>query len=103
VSRYVINCTISADGNAQMIYAARANVANAAGGSAGTAVTTALTFVDEYGVGVLPAEYAVVVTPSQACFATVTNKTTSGFNVVLAPTGSGITLAGGTFDALVMA
>jgi hypothetical protein len=100
MSRFVTNCTINVDGNAQMIYGARANVANAAGAGAGDAVTTALTFEDQYGNGTLPPEYSVVVTPSQACMVSVTDKTTSGFNVVLTPASG--TLEAGTFDLVVV-
>jgi hypothetical protein len=41
VGRFVVNSVINVDGNAQMFYAARANVPNAAGGAEGAAVTTA--------------------------------------------------------------
>jgi hypothetical protein len=52
----------------------------------------------------LPALYSVVVTGfSQNCFATVTGRSHTGFNVVLSPTGTGVTLASGTFDCLVVA
>jgi hypothetical protein len=86
-----------------MFYGVRSNVANAAGAGAGAAVTTAVEFVDQYGNGTLPAEYAVTVTPSQAAFVSVTSKTTSGFDVVLTPPASGDTIAAGTFDLLVAA
>jgi hypothetical protein len=71
-------------------------VANAAGGSAGAAVTTAVS-------ANLPAAYTVQVTPSQACFVSVTSKTSSGFSVVLTPTLGSVTLAAGTFDVVVLA
>jgi hypothetical protein len=48
----------------------------------------------------------VVVTPSQACFATVSNKTSAGFNVTLTPASPGgvnATLAAGSFDVAVLA
>jgi hypothetical protein len=69
------------------------NQANAAGGGAGTAVTTAVAIDD------LPAdlEYTVKITPSQACSASYSSKAATGFNVVLTP-ASGVTLAEGTFD-----
>jgi cytoskeletal protein RodZ len=73
-------------------------VANLAGGSAGVAVTTAVAFAP----GALPASYAVHVTPSQACFISVTTKTNTGFNVVLTPTTGSVTLAAGTFDVVVV-
>ena len=68
-------------------------------------MTTAVTFVDRFGGGLLPAnaQYVVSVTPSQACFATVTARTMSGFNVVLTPPGSNVTLSAGTFDVAVTA
>jgi hypothetical protein len=78
-------------------------VANVAGGGDGDAVTiTSLSayFTDAYGTGLLPPVYSVQVTPNQACSASVTNKTSSGFDVVLTP-ASGVTLAAGTFDVLV--
>jgi hypothetical protein len=50
---------------------------------------------------VLPANgYAVNVTPSQPCFVSVTNKTASGFTVVLTPL-SGQSIAAGTFSVSV--
>ena len=73
-------------------------VANVAGGSNGAAVTTAVSFP----AGSLPPNYLVHVTPSQAAMVSVTNKTSSGFNVVLTPLST-VTLAAGTFDVLVIA
>jgi hypothetical protein len=78
------------------------SVANAAGGSNGAAVTTAVSFTDRFGAGLLTANYVVSVMPSQAAWATITNKTTSGFNVVLTPPAT-VTLAAGTFDCVVLA
>jgi hypothetical protein len=49
MSRFIVNSVVSEDGNAQMIYGARANVANPAGGGEGDAVTIAIAFVDQYG------------------------------------------------------
>ncbi len=66
-------------------------------------MTVAMTFQDQYGDGTLPAHYSVVVTPSQACFASVTSKTASGFNVVLTPKDGSTTLSSGTFDVVVHA
>jgi hypothetical protein len=85
------------------IAATAVGIANAAGSGAGSAVTTAVSFKDQWSQPLLPASlnYAVVVTPSQACFASVTNKTPSGFNVVLTPVTSATTLAAGSFDAVV--
>jgi len=79
------------------------NVANAAGSGAGAAVTTAVCFTDRYGTGLLPPSYSVHVTPSQAAFVTITDKTSSGFNVVLTPSASGVTLAAGAFELTVVA
>lgn len=81
------------------------NVANAAGSGAGAAVTTAITVTaPPQGPGNgLPANgnYTVAVTPSQACFVSITGKTTTGFNVVLTPMTTGTTLSAGTFDVSV--
>jgi hypothetical protein len=70
--------------------------ANVAGGSAGASVTTAVS-------ANLPSSYSVQVTAIQACFVSVTSKTSSGFNVVLTPTLGSVTLAAGTFDVRVTA
>jgi hypothetical protein len=86
--------------------AAVAGVANPAGSGAGASVTVAVSFVDQYGVGQLPQgstpqSYAVHVTPNQAgVIAAATNKTSSGFNVVLTPLSG--TLPAGSFDAIVV-
>jgi hypothetical protein len=82
-------------------------IANAAG-SAGATVSTAVSFVDRYGTGLLPAGglYVVQVMPSQACYISVNSKTSSGFNVVLipsAPGGVNASIAAGTFDVTVIA
>jgi hypothetical protein len=83
--------------------AAQPNVASQAGSSNGASVTIPLTFVDKYGNGSLPvAGYSVAITPSQPCFASVTNKSSSGFSVVLTPPTGSITLASGTFDVTVI-
>lgn len=74
-----------------------ADVANAAGGGAGTSVTTPVAMTG------LPASYAVHVTPSQDATFYVTNKTTAGFDVVLTPRLAANTLAAGTFDVVVIA
>jgi hypothetical protein len=82
--------------------AALASVPNVAG-SGSASVTTAVTtsFSDQYGTGLLPPSYAVIVTPSQSCVASVSGKTSSGFNVVLQPlTGNSILV--GTFDVVVV-
>jgi hypothetical protein len=73
-------------------------IANASGGTAGTAVTTAVSgFVN------LPANYFVDVDVSQPCTANVTGKTSTGFNVVLTPNPATATLAAGTFNVRVSA
>ncbi len=82
-------------------FAALANVANGAGAGEGDTVTVAVTFEDQYGNGLLPSNYAVSVLPSQAAFTSVSDKTTSGFNVVLSPAAPGDTLAAGCFDVIV--
>ncbi len=89
------------------IICALAGIPNAAGGSAGAAVTTAVTATlsDQFGSGRLPTmpnSYAVLVSPSQACFVSVSGKTNTGFNITLTPTTSSATLAAGTFDILVV-
>lgn len=82
----------------RLVVALKTDVANAAGGSNGAAVTTHITF----GAGQLPAKYSVQVTPNQACMASVTNKTDAGFDVVLTPLAT-VTLGAGTFDVAVLA
>jgi hypothetical protein len=73
-------------------------IANASG-SAGAAVTTAVSIAP----GVLPASYDVDVfdTGGQNCFGTVTNKTNTGFNGVLQPP-AGVALAAGTFNLVIV-
>jgi hypothetical protein len=52
----------------------------------------------------LPQAYTVIVSGlSQVAIATVTNRTAVGFNVVLSPLSSSVTLASGTFDVEVIA
>ena len=77
-------------------------VANAAGGSAGAAVTTAITFEDAFGNGLLPSAYTAYVMPSQNCFATISSRTATGFNVILTPSPSTATLQAGSFDVSVI-
>lgn len=73
-------------------------VANAAGGGAGQAVTTALT------VAGLPqsGKYTVIVNPGQDATWYVTSKTAAGFSVVLTPRLAASTLAAGTFDVAIV-
>ena len=82
----------------RVLLGVQANVANAAGASAGAAVTTAVTFA-----GGLPATYSVVATPNQDATSYVTAKTQAGFSVVLSPRLAASTLAAGTFDVVVIA
>lgn len=72
------------------------NVPNAAG-AAGATVSTAVAMSG------LPSAYSVQVTPGQEAYAWVTNKTSSGFTVNLAPISSSASIAAGTFDAVVVA
>ena len=50
----------------------------------------------------LPPNYAVNVTPSQACFISVNTKTSNSFNVVLKPITSSDVITAGTFDVTVL-
>lgn len=71
-------------------------VANAAGGSAGAAVTTAITGLE------LPANYMVDVEPGQDATWYIASKTQSGFSVVMNPRLAANTLAAGSFNVRVM-
>jgi len=79
------------------ILGGQTDVANAAGSGSGATVTTSIS------LGGLPANYRVHVTPNQACFVSVTNKTTAGFDVVLTPVDGTTTIQAGTFDVTVEA
>ena len=82
----------------RVFIAAYPKTANAVGSGAGVAVTTPFTGLE------LPANYSVIVSGlSQTAFVTVTNRTNTGFSVVLTPIASGVTLAAGTFDVIVVA
>lgn len=72
-------------------------LANAAGGGAGAAVTTAVTFAEQ-----LPPTYTVLVQPNQDATAFVTSKTSNGFSVTLTPRLAANTLAAGTFDVVLL-
>ena len=73
-------------------------VANASG-AVGVAVTTAVSF----GAGQLPPNYAVFVDCGQASvIASVTAKTSTGFNVVLTPLSTSVAVAASTFNVLVV-
>jgi hypothetical protein len=97
--------TVTDNQSSPAIIATAIGVANAAGGSAGATVSTNVTFTDQYGNGKLPGSlaYAVNVTPSQAAFVTITNKSPTGFTVVLTPQTSGTPLTAGSFDLAVLA
>src|ERR1700733_6138822 len=91
------------DSNAnKLVLAPLLSVPNAAGAGAGDSVSTPVSFVDQFGGGLLPANYLVLITPSQPCTAVATNKLSTGFNVVLTPLTAGVTLAAGSFDAVVV-
>jgi hypothetical protein len=82
----------------RVFLAAYPQTPNVAGSGAGASVTTAFSGLE------LPASYSVIVSGlSQAAFASVTSRSHAGFSVVLTPTASGVTLASGTFDCLVVA
>jgi hypothetical protein len=86
------------------ILCALGGLSNAAGGSAGASVSTAVTatLTDQFGNGRLPNSYAVVVSPSQACLVSIGSKTSSSFNVILTPSPATATLAVGSFDVIVI-
>jgi hypothetical protein len=96
----IVNRIIGASGYTPTV-ATGFNVPNPAG-SGSSPVTVSMSFVDQYGTGLLPPNgaYSVHVSPNQACFVSITNKTASGFNVVLTPLSTG-SIAAGTFDCLV--
>jgi hypothetical protein len=84
------------------IISKQTGIANPAGSGAGNSVTVSVSFTDRYGNGKLPASnYVATAVPSQACWVTITAKGSSGFNVTLTPP-SGVTLASGTFDVVVL-
>ncbi len=72
------------------------NVATAVGGSAGAAVTKAVTFGEPIAV-----PYSVQVTANQDAVCFVTNKTANGFTVNLTPRLAASTLTAGTVDIIV--
>ncbi len=75
------------------------NVANAAGAAAGDTVTVAVALAGDE----IPPSYNVQVTPSQACFVSVSGKTQTGFTITLTPTVSTATIAAGTVGWLLVA
>jgi hypothetical protein len=82
----------------RIFLAAYPRTANPAAAAEGDSVTVAFTGLE------LPATYSVVVSGlSQVAIATVTNRTFSGFSVVLNPLSASVTLVSGFFDCLVFA
>lgn len=75
-------------------------VANAAGGSAGAAVSTTVQLPSSAN---LPANYSVLINPGQDATWYVSNKTFDSFTVTMAPRLASNTLAAGTFDAVLVA
>jgi len=94
--------TITDNQSRPLVIGTLIGVPNAAGGSAGASVTAAVTFVDQYNSGTLPPVYTAFIQPSQNCFATISGRISSGFNVVLTPVNSSTTLAAGAFDVTVV-
>ena len=83
----------------RVIMGLQTQVANSAGGGAGSSVTVAVSFPYE-----LPAEYAVFVNPGQDAtwFVANASKTSTGFTVTLEPRLAANTLAAGAIDVLVV-
>jgi hypothetical protein len=75
------------------------DVATPVAGGAGQAVTVSIVFSERNLPNSL--EYVVQVTPSQACAVSYDNKTISGFDIILTPLSSGVTLPAGTMDVVV--
>lgn len=76
-----------------------AGVANGAG-AAGATVSVAVSLPASAN---LPANYAVLVNPGQACWWYVSAKTSSGFTVNLVPQSGTATIAAGSFDCVLVA
>jgi hypothetical protein len=78
------------------------NTPNPAGSAGNPVIVTISNLVDSLGNGMLPhtGSYGVVVSASQACFASVSNKTASGFEVTLTPISGG-SIGAGVFDCWV--
>jgi hypothetical protein len=70
----MVNRLIGANGYTPVVAGAY-NISNGAG-SGSSPVSVSVSFTDQYGVGQLPGNgaYSVTVTPSQACFVSVTGK-----------------------------
>jgi len=77
----------------RLIVGQQRGVVNAAGGGAGQAVTTTVTFL-----GNLPTSFQAMVDPHQDATWYTTNKTANTIDVVLTPRLAANTLAAGTFD-----
>jgi hypothetical protein len=75
-------------------------IANAAGGGAGSAVTTTVTLPNSAN---LPANYSVLINPGQDATWFVSNKTFDSFQVTLTPRLAANALAAGSFDAVIVA
>jgi hypothetical protein len=75
------------------------NVPTLVAGGAGQAVTTSIAFSEAN----LPADlnYTIQAMPDQACAVSYDNKATTGFDVILTPLTSGVTLAAGAMDIVV--
>ena len=97
------------------IVMASARVANVAGTAAGAPVSTPVKFMNPrpyHNAGSLPDgvmindelifRWNVFVTPSQACFATVSDKSTKGFTVTLTPRDNETSIAAGSFEVTVV-
>jgi len=82
----------------RVVIAQQFNIPNGSGGTAGNPVTVSVSFAFQS----LPANYAVIVQPNQACLSYVTAKGFTSFNVVLTPSPATATLQAGSFDAIVI-
>jgi hypothetical protein len=90
-------------GNGRTIFAASLfNVANPSGSGTSPVSVTISNLVDSLGNGMLPVDgrYGVVVSTSQACLTSISNKTASGFEITLTPVG-GAAIQAGSFDCWV--
>jgi hypothetical protein len=81
-------------------------VSHVAAKSAGQSVSTVVKFIHPQfaGTGLLPEglSWNVSVTPSQPCFATVSDRSSKGFTVTLHPRNDETAIAKGSFDATVV-
>jgi hypothetical protein len=97
----MINHLVGAKGYAPAI-AVISNFVHGAGSGSSPVSVTFSNFVDRFGHGLLPSNggFAVVVSPSQACAVSVTNKSPAGFTITLTPFLDSITT--GSFDVIVL-